>query len=87
MKKIHKKIDQWSSDIEDRWKLLGPKQQRKCVLIFSAAYLIITAMVMVFAWNEGRHNYPKNSDSIRHINNPLLNEKNPLKYLEHGRAK
>ncbi len=85
MKKIHNKIDQWSSAIEDQWKLLGPKQQRKFVLIFSAAYLVITATVMVFAWNEGRHNYPEKSD-IRHINNPLLNERNPIKYTDYGRA-
>lgn len=87
MKKINEHIEKWSSAIDQRWKSMARKQQRKYLISFTTLYLIITIVVMAFAWNEGRKNHSENPNVIRNIGNPLLNQKNPLKYSEYGRAK
>ncbi len=79
MKKIHEFIDQWSSSVEDRWKLLAPRKQRKYILMFFAAYILITMGAMFITWYEGQKTDASNSEAIRHIRNPLLNHNNQIR--------
>lgn len=73
MKKLRADIDQWFDRLDERWRLLPIYKQQQYTLYFFAAYLILTAGILLKVWFDAGK--PNKNMVIDPIENPVLKKK------------
>jgi hypothetical protein len=73
MKKLRAAINQWFDRLDERWRLLPINKQHQYTMCFFAAYLTLTAWVLLKVWYDAGKG-DKNM-VIARIENPILKKK------------
>lgn len=66
-------MDKWLHSLDERWRALSIKKQRRFTLYFFAGYLLLTAGVIFKVCHDAGK--PNKCISIEHIENPVLKKK------------
>ena len=78
MKKFRQNIDRFYDDLDERWRALPLRRQRRYALYFFAGYLLLTTGIVAKVWYDTRQ--AKNNMRIEHIENPVFKKnKRPAK--------
>ena len=78
MKKFRQNIDRFYDDLDERWRALPLRRQRRYTLYFFAGYLLLTAGIVAKVWYETIT--AQNNMRIEHIENPVFKKnKRPAK--------
>ena len=73
MKKLRERLDNWFNKLDERWRSLPVKRQRKYTLLFFMGYLLLTVIVIAKVWFDTSK--PNPTIEIRHIENPVIQKK------------
>lgn len=77
MKKLRAHMDKWFDNLDQRWRKLPVRNQRKYTLYFFLGYVLISAGVFLKIWyDEGKSNQ---GIIIEHIENPVIKKDEPAK--------
>ena len=73
MRKLRANMDRYFNKLDERWRELPVRKQRKYILYFFIGYLLLTAGVILKVWYDAGK--ADNNLVIEHIENPVLKKK------------
>lgn len=72
MEKLRSFIDQWSGKLDQRWRGLPLRRQRRYTLLLFTGYLVLMVLAIANAWYDTGSASP-----VRHIENPVTLNRPP----------
>jgi hypothetical protein len=80
MKKIRIDMDKWFEKLDEHWRTLPLRRQRKYTLYFFVGYLLLTTGVLFKIFYDAIKS--NNDIAIEHIENPILKKKGSSVFLK-----
>ncbi|NGY37669.1 nitrogen regulatory IIA protein [Flavobacterium sp. XN-5] len=80
MRKLRANMDRYFNKLDERWRELPVRKQRKYILYFFIGYLLLTAGVILKVWHDAGK--ADNNLVIGHIENPVLKKKESSEKLK-----
>ncbi|RLJ75111.1 hypothetical protein BCL90_3459 [Pedobacter alluvionis] len=71
MKNIRTIIKKRCANLNSDWQKLPPVKQRKWIICFFAAYLLLTLIVVLTVWYDAKTEAVNNTAVRGHISNPI----------------